>query len=490
MADVMDKLVSLCKRKGFVFQSSEIYGGLNGCWDYGPLGVELLRNIKDSWWRAMTFREDVEGLDSSILMHARVWEASGHVAGFTDPMVEDKKTNERYRLDQLLEENGIDVNGMGIEAMIEAAHQSDLKSPKGNELSEARQFNLMFKTFVGPLEDESAKIFLRPETAQGIFVNYLNVQSSMRQKLPFGIAQVGKAFRNEITTKNFLFRTREFEQMEMEFFCHPSESREWYQFWRDRRFKWYVDLGLSEERLILRDHEEAELAHYSVGTADVEYAFPFCEEGEYGELEGIAHRGDFDLRSHMEGKLVREGNELVVETDDDGKPKYPGSGKDLTYHDEEAKERFVPHVIEPAAGADRTVLAFICDAFDEEEITNEKGKTETRTVMRFHPRIAPVKVGVFPLLKNKPELVAKAMEVRALLQPYMTVFYDETGAIGRRYRRQDEVGTPFGVTIDFDTIGENGEENKDTVTLRERDSMEQRRVKIDDLLSLLLKEIM
>ena len=357
-------------------------------------------------------------------------------------------------------------------------------------LTEPREFNLMFETHIGAMQSDDSKAFLRPETAQGMFVNFRNVVDSSRVKVPFGIAQQGKSFRNEITPRNFTFRTREFEQMEMEFFCHPSESREWYQFWRDRRFKWYVDLGISEERLILRDHEEAELAHYSVGTADVEYAFPFCEEGEYGELEGIAHRGDFDLRSHMEGKLVREGNELVVETDGEGKPKYPGSGKDLTYHDEEAKERFVPHVIEPAAGADRTVLAFICDAFDEEEITNEKGKTETRTVMRFHPRIAPVKVGVFPLLKNKPELVAKAMEVRAMLQPYMTVFYDETGAIGRRYRRQDEVGTPFGVTIDFDTIGENGEENKDTVTLRERDSMEQRRVKIEDLLSLLLKEIM
>ena len=539
----MEKIVSLCKRRGFVFQSSEIYGGLNGLWDYGPLGIELKRNIKNAWWADMVTSHNeriqpegaprsfqMTGIESSIIMHPRVWKTSGHYDLFHDLMVDCRESKRRYRYDHIKGawvEHGEQkvfvsciTDGDAKEEITRRALQHfKLKSKYADQLTwhsevadlttvtetdqvlapdakelgtltEPREFNLMFETHIGAMQSDDSKAFLRPETAQGMFVNFRNVVDSSRVKVPFGIAQQGKSFRNEITPRNFTFRTREFEQMEMEFFCHPSESREWYQFWRDRRFKWYVDLGISEERLILRDHEEAELAHYSVGTADVEYAFPFCEEGEYGELEGIAHRGDFDLRSHMEGKLVREGNELVVETDGEGKPKYPGSGKDLTYHDEEAKERFVPHVIEPAAGVDRTVLAFICDAFDEEEITNEKGKTETRTVMRFHQRIAPVKVGVFPLLKNNPELVAKAMEVRALLQPYMTVFYDETGAIGRRYRRQDEVGTPFGVTIDFDTIGENGEENKDTVTLRERDSMEQRRVKIEDLLSLLLKEIM
>ena len=539
----MEKIVSLCKRRGFVFQSSEIYGGLNGLWDYGPLGIELKRNIKNAWWADMVTAHNeriqpkgaprqfqMTGIESSIIMHPRVWKTSGHYDLFHDMMVDCRETKRRYRYDHIkgawIEYGDQKVfiscitDGDAREEITKRALQyfkfkakyseqlkwnsqvMDLTSVEQSELvlapdakelgslTEPREFNLMFETHIGAMQNDDNKAFLRPETAQGMFVNFRNVVDSNRIKVPFGIAQQGKSFRNEITPRNFTFRTREFEQMEMEFFCHPSESREWYQFWRDRRFKWYVDLGISEKKLILRDHEEAELAHYSVGTADVEYSFPFCEEGEYGELEGIAHRGDFDLRSHMEGKLVREGDELVVEKDKNGKPKYPGSGKDLTYHDEESKERFVPHVIEPAAGADRTVLAFICDAFDEEEVTNDKGKTETRTVMRFHPRIAPVKVGVFPLLKNKPELVAKAMEIRAMLQPYMTVFYDETGAIGRRYRRQDEVGTPFGVTIDFDTIGDNGEENKDTVTLRERDSMEQRRVSVDDLLNILLKEIM
>ena len=539
----MEKIVSLCKRRGFVFQSSEIYGGLNGLWDYGPLGIELKRNIKNAWWADMVTAHNeriqpkgaprqfqMTGIESSIIMHPRVWKTSGHYDLFHDMMVDCRETKRRYRYDHIkgawIEYDDQKVfiscitDGDAREEItkralqyfkLKAKYSEQLKwnsqvvdltsveqpelvlAPDAKELgslTEPREFNLMFETHIGAMQNDDNKAFLRPETAHGMFVNFRNVVDSSRIKVPFGIAQQGKSFRNEITPRNFTFRTREFEQMEMEFFCHPSESREWYQFWRDRRFKWYVDLGISEEKLILRDHEEAELAHYSVGTADVEYSFPFCEEGEYGELEGIAHRGDFDLRSHMEGKLVREGDELVVEKDKNGKPKYPGSGKDLTYHDEESKERFVPHVIEPAAGADRTVLAFICDAFDEEEVTNDKGKTETRTVMRFHPRIAPVKVGVFPLLKNKPELVAKAMEIRAMLQPYMTVFYDETGAIGRRYRRQDEVGTPFGVTIDFDTIGENGEENKDTVTLRERDSMEQRRVSVDDLLNILLKEIM
>ena len=444
MADVMDKLVSLCKRKGFVFQSSEIYGGLNGCWDYGPLGVELLRNIKDSWWRAMTFREDVEGLDSSILMHARVWEASGHVAGFTDPMVEDKKTNERYRLDQLLEENGIDVNGMGIEAMIEAAHQSDLKSPKGNELSEARQFNLMFKTFVGPLEDESAKIFLRPETAQGIFVNYLNVQSSMRQKLPFGIAQVGKAFRNEITTKNFLFRTREFEQMEMQYFVQPGTQDKYFDYWRRERWEWCKSIGLPENKLSWHEHKGDELAHYASAAFDIQYEFPFGP----GEIEGIHNRSNFDLSQHEEF-----------------------SGKKLKYFDEENREKYVPYVIETSIGASRTTMACLVNAYHEEKV-----KWETRVVMRFHPRIAPMKAAILPLVKRDgmPDLARKVTED---LRRYFRVVYDDGGAIGRRYRRMDEVGTPFCITIDSESL-----ENQ-TVTVRQRDTMDQQRVPIEGLRS-------
>ncbi|MBC8326357.1 MAG: glycine--tRNA ligase [Verrucomicrobia subdivision 3 bacterium] len=486
----MDAIVSLCKRRGFVFQSSEIYGGLRGLWDYGPLGVELKRNIKEAWWRDMITTHDelaqpegtpstfqMVGIESSIIMHPRVWKTSGHYDLFADQMVDCRTCKSRFRADHV---------------STSECPQKPSKCPGDHEacdLTEPRDFNLMFETYVGALRDEENKAFLRPETAQGMFVNFKNVMDSNRVKIPFGIAQQGKSFRNEITPRNFTFRTREFEQMEMEFFCHPEESPKWYAYWRDRRFKWYTDLGIDPAKLILRDHDADELSHYSVGTADVEYAFPFCEEGEFGELEGIAHRGDFDLRSHMEGKLVREGDELVVEKGEDGNPKYPGSGKDMTILNEETKERYVPHVIEPAAGADRTVLAFICNAYHEETITNEKGKEETRVVMKFHPRIAPYKVGVFPLLKNKPELVAKAREVCNLLRPHMAVFYDEGGAIGRRYRRQDEAGTPYGVTIDFDTLGENGDEAKDTITLRGRDTMEQTRMPISELLPFLLEKI-
>jgi glycyl-tRNA synthetase len=417
------------------------------------------------------------GIESSIIMHPRVWKTSGHYDLFHDQMVDCRTCKARFRADHVASSE---------------CPQKPSKCPGEHEtceLTEPREFNLMFETYIGAMRDEDNKAFLRPETAQGMFVNFKNVVDSNRVKLPFGIAQQGKSFRNEITPRNFTFRTREFEQMEMEFFCHPEESPKWYAYWRDRRFKWYTDLGIDPEKLILRDHEQDELSHYSVGTADVEYAFPFCDEGEFGELEGVAHRGDFDLRSHMEGKLVRQGDELVVEQGEDGKPKYPGSGKDLTYFDDETKERFVPHVIEPAAGADRTVLAFICNAYTEETITNDKGKEEARIVMKFHPRIAPYKVGVFPLLKNKPELVAKAREVCNLLRPHMAVFYDEGGAIGRRYRRQDEAGTPYGVTIDFETLGENDSADKDTVTLRDRDTMEQTRMAISELLAFLLEKI-
>ena len=450
MADVMEKLVSLCKRKGFVFQSSEIYGGLNGCWDYGPLGVELLKNVKDAWWRAMTYREDVEGLDASILMHAKVWDASGHVAGFSDPMVEDKNTNERYRLDQLLEENGVDVTGLGMEAMMAKAIEVDLKSPKGNELSEARQFNLMFKTFVGPLEDESARIFLRPETAQGIFVNYLNVQSAMRQKLPFGIAQIGKAFRNEITTKNFLFRTREFEQMEMQYFVAPGTEDEHFEYWREERWNWFCSIGLPEKKLSWHEHQGDELAHYASAAFDIQYEFPFGP----GEIEGIHNRSNFDLSQHEQY-----------------------SGKKLQYFDEENRKKFVPYVVETSIGASRTTMACLVNAYQEEEV-----KGDTRVVMRFHPRMAPIKAAILPLVKRDgmPEI---ARTIAKDLRKYFRVEYDEGGAVGRRYRRMDEVGTPFCITVDSETLENN------TVTVRDRDSMAQQRVPIAELRTHLDKSI-
>ncbi|MEX0866378.1 MAG: glycine--tRNA ligase, partial [Pirellulales bacterium] len=337
-----------------------------------------------------------------------------------------------------------------------------------------REFNLMFKTYVGALSGEEGAAFLRPETAQGIFVNFKNVVDSTRVKIPFGIAQVGKSFRNEITPRNFTFRSREFEQMEIEFFCHPSESAQWYKYWRDRRFQWYTDLGLAGERLQLRDHDPDELSHYSTGTADIEYAFPFLPPGEYGELEGIAHRGDFDLRSHMEGKLDPDTCPLEVEKGPDGKPKYRGSGKDLQYRDELTNEKFTPHVIEPSAGADRATLAFLCEAYCEDEAPDESGKMQTRTVMKFHPRIAPLKAAIFPLVKKDgmPEI---AKDIYKTLKRQFPVFYDEKGAVGRRYRRQDEAGTPFCFTVDGETLRDK------TVTVRDRDSLEQRRVKIDDL---------
>ena len=442
--DVMEKLVSLCKRKGFIFQSSEIYGGLNGCWDYGPLGVELLRNIKDAWWTSMTYREDVEGIDASILMHPRTWEASGHVDSFSDPMVEDKKTNERFRLDHLLEDNGIDVAGLGTEEMSALLREHEIKSPKGNELSDPRQFNLMFKTFVGPLEDDSARVYLRPETAQGIFVNYLNVQQAMRQKLPFGIAQIGKAFRNEIHTKNFLFRTREFEQMEMQFFVAPGSQDHWFEYWREQRWNWFARVGLPERKLSWHEHQGDELAHYASAAFDIQYEFPFGPS----ELEGVHNRSDYDLTQHEQF-----------------------SGKQLKYFDESSREKYVPYVIETSVGASRTCMACLAEAYHEEEV-----KGEQRVVMRFHPRIAPIKAAVLPLVKRDgmPDIAHKITED---LRPYMRVTYDESGAIGRRYRRMDEVGTPFCLTVDSDTL-----ENQ-TVTVRDRDTMQQERVPIAELRS-------
>jgi len=350
-------------------------------------------------------------------------------------------------------------------------------------LTAPREFNLMFKTIVGALGSEDDTAYLRPETAQGIFVNFKNVLDSTRVRLPLGIAQIGKSFRNEITPRNFTFRSREFEQMEIEFFCHPDQSADWYKYWRDRRYKWYLDLGLAADKLILREHTPEELAHYSLGTADIEYAFPFMAEGEFGELEGVSHRGDFDLRSHIEGKLVREGDELVVEKNEKGKPKHRGSGKDLAYFDDLTKQRYVPHVIEPSAGADRATLAFLCEAYTEDEVPDDKGKLSSRVYMKFHPRLAPIKAAVFPLVK-KDGMPEVAKEIYGAIKPHFAAFYDEKGAVGRRYRRQDEIGTPFCITVDGQTL-EDG-----TVTFRDRDTLEQWRVKKEDCVEELRKRLM
>jgi glycyl-tRNA synthetase len=423
----MDRIVNLAKRRGFVFPSSEIYGGFRSTWDYGPLGVLLKRNVKEAWWRAMVqCRDDIVGLDAAILMAPRVWEASGHVATFSDPLVDCRNCKERFRADQLPDSGACPNCG---------AKES---------FTEARQFNLMFKTYVGPVEDDASVAWLRPETAQGIFVNFPQVQTTSRKKPPFGIAQIGKAFRNEITPGNFTFRTREFEQMELEYFVPPEEGQKWFEYWCAERLRWYRDLGIPDDLLRLRPHEADELSHYSAGTADVEYLYPWG----WGELEGIANRTDFDLSKHAEF-----------------------SGKDLTYFDQEGDRRYVPHVIEPSAGADRATLAFLLAAYDEEEV-----RGETRTVLRLDPRLAPIKVAVLPLSKNE-RLSPTAKEVAASLRPSFQIDYDEAGAIGRRYRRHDEIGTPFCVTVDFETLDDKA------VTIRERDSMTQERVSIDDLVS-------
>ena len=429
----MDKVVNLAKRRGFVFPSSEIYGGLGSCWDYGPLGVELKRNVKEAWWRdTVTTRPDVVGLDCAIMMHPRVWEASGHVKNFTDPLVDCKKCKQRFRAD----------------------HIGELQCPEkpskhpgecGGELTDARQFNLMFKTHMGPVEESAATVYLRPETAQGIFVNFVNVVNSARMRPPFGIAQIGKSFRNEITPGNFLFRTREFEQMELEFFVKPGEDDAWFRYWLDRRLAWYKSYGLNPERLRLRPHASDELAHYAKGCSDVEYLFPIG----WQELEGIANRTDFDLKQHIEH-----------------------SGKDLSFFDDQTKEHYVPYVIEPSAGADRSLLAFLVDAYVEDEIEGEP-----RIMLRLHPSLAPFKAAVFPLMK-KGGLAEKAGEVVDLLRPHVAVTYDHAGSIGRRYRRQDEIGTPLGITIDFQTLED------ETVTVRDRDTTHQERVALADLVSL------
>jgi len=418
----MEKIVSLCQRRGFIFPSSEIYGGLSSCWDYGPLGVELKRNVKEAWWRAnVQQRDNVVGLDTAILMHPDIWRASGHIEGFSDPLVDCKNCHQRWRADEL----------------------EDNKCPScGGDLTDPRQFNLMFKTFMGPVEDESSVVFLRPETAQGMFVNFQNVQNTTRKKLPFGIAQIGKSFRNEITTGNFIFRTREFEQMEIEFFVTPGTDKKWFDYWLEERLNWYINLGIKEQNLKLRPHEQSELAHYARECCDINYLFPIG----WSELEGVANRGDFDLGQHA-----------------------TSSGKGLDYFDEETKEHFIPYVIEPSAGVDRTVLAVLCDAYSE-----EPDKDETRVLLRLHPTLAPYKMAVLPLSK-KEHLATVAKQIYSDLRDCWMVTYDDAQSIGRRYRRQDEIGTPYCITVDFQSLEDN------MVTVRERDSMNQIRIPIAEL---------
>ena len=590
----MEKIVSLCKRRGFVFQSSEIYGGLNGLWDYGPLGVELKRNLKNYWWRVIVHeRDDVVGMDGSILTHPAVLKASGHVEGFADLMVDCRLTNERFKADQIPFQEGTiftyesardampsddgllalaqlaetdqepqinkdismsDAVSLGLRIaqrrnlfisaptnepesveqffldllpellrnpkseweerfrlgysipprrlcgdsfrVLVRPGESDSRAKKtarlfyqkrglrlpvlsqvskervsqtqefnpenGAELTAPRPFNLMFQTQLGASSDPSSIAYLRPETAQSIFVQFKNILEVSRKKLPFGIAQIGKAFRNEINPRNFTFRSREFEQMELEYFCRPEQGMELLEYWKEERLTFYENIGIPRSKLHVLTVPDEERAFYSKGTYDIEYDFPFGRQ----ELEGVAYRTDYDLSQHQKA-----------------------SGKALEYFDEETKQRFVPHVVEPSAGVDRTVLALICEAYSEDQAPDEKGKMETRVVLRFHPRLAPIKCGVFPLLKNNSQLVAKAKMIVELLRPHMTVFYDESGAIGRRYRRQDEIGTPFGLTVDFETLGEKDPALRDTVTLRDRDSMKQERVAIQDLPAILRERL-
>ena len=473
----VEKIVSLAKRRGFVFQSSEIYGGLNGCWDYGPLGVELLKNIKEEWWRSMTYRDDVEGLDAAILMHPKVWEASGHVENFTDPMIDCKNCKARFRLDTLSEnfsakkkERALrslnakvkDKNAEELQTLTEDASKngSDLFAAvlDGKELApilleelncplcgtfspftNPRNFNLMFKTYLGSVSESGSEIFLRPETAQGIFVNFINVLNSSRQKIPFGIAQTGKAFRNEINTKNFLFRTREFEQMEMQYFVHPSDDKKYFDSWKELRMQWFKDLGMDTDKLRFHPHPEDKLAHYAKEAVDIEYEFPFG----WGEIEGIHNRTDFDLSKHQEY-----------------------SKKSQMYFDETTKEKILPYIIETSAGASRSFMAFLTDAYREEEVNGEM-----RTVLKLHPKLAPLKAAVLPLV-NKDGLDEKAEKIASDLRKHFRIFYDDKGAVGRRYRRMDEIGTPFCITVDHTTM-EDG-----TVTVRNRDTMEQERIEI------------
>ena len=433
---LMEKIVSLSKRRGFIFPGSEIYGGVGSTYDYGPLGVELKMNIKNAWWTSMTHRRDIVGLDAAILMHPKVWEASGHLDGFTDPMIDCKQCKSRFREDELSQKN-IDSGQCP-------------KCGTKDSLTEARQFNLMFKTHIGPLEDNASVAYLRPETAQGIYVNFKNILDTSRQKIPFGIAQIGKAFRNEITPGNFIFRTREFEQMEMQYFVHPDDDEKYFEIWIEERLKWYEDLGINKKKLQLHEHSEDELAHYAKKAFDIEYEYPFG----WKELEGIHNRTDFDLKRHIEH-----------------------SGKKLDYFDEKNNERFVPYIIETSAGVDRTALTCLVDAYVEEEVKGEK-----RVVLKFAPKIAPIKVGIFPLV-NKDGLPEIAEKISNDIGKNFAIFYDSKGAIGRRYRRMDEAGTPFGITVDHQTL-EDG-----TVTLRDRDTMAQDRVSADQINSVLSEKL-
>ena len=482
----LDDIVSLCKRRGFIFQSSEIYGGLASCYDYGPLGVELKRNVRQAWWRAVVqMRDDVVGLDCSILMHPMVWKSSGHADKFADLVTVCRKCNTRSRVDHLKDKKSDHAEEHTEHVAIDAAAAQDLSRKvcpscgAVGQFGEPMAFKLMFETQMGANVDDTMTLFLRPETAQGIFANFRNVLDTTRVKIPFGIAQIGKSFRNEVTTKAFIFRTREFEQAELEFFCAPGTDDEWFEHWKSRRFAWYLDLGIKKENLRFREHAKDELAHYAKGCVDVEYRFPFGS-GDWQELEGIANRADYDLRQHQRGMRTMNdwynaGRNLMAISLKEEDPDYLKGP--LSYFDEQTHQRFIPYVIEPSAGIDRSTLAFLVDAYDEDEIDGEP-----RNVLRFHPALAPVKVAVFPLVKKDgmPEVARKIYDD---LKRHLTCFYDEKGAIGRRYRRQDEAGTPYCITVDGQTRQDN------TVTLRDRDSTKQDRINIDQLKPLLREKM-
>ena len=457
----METIVNLCKSRGFVYPGSEIYGGLSNSWDFGPLGVEFKNNVKKAWWKKFIQESPYNvGLDAAILMNPEVWVATGHVGGFSDPLMDCKDCKTRHRADKLIENfTGESADGWENEKMLSFIQENHFKCPNcgGENFTDIRQFNLMYKTFQGVTEDAKNEIYLRPETAQGIFVNFNSVQRTTRKKLPFGIGQVGKSFRNEITPGNFIFRIREFEQMELEFFCKPDTDLEWFAYWKEFCRNWLFSLGMTEENLRFRDHRPEELSFYSKATTDVEYLFPFG----WGELWGIADRTDYDLKRHQEH-----------------------SGKDLTYFDQETGEHYVPYVVEPSLGADRMALAFLCDAYDEEVVDAEKN--DTRVVLRLHPFLAPFKAAVLPLSKK---LGGKAQEVHQLLSKYFMVDYDESGSIGKRYRRQDEIGTPLCITVDFETVGDGEKSADNCVTVRDRDSMEQVRIPIDQLVSYVEKKM-
>ena len=457
----METIVNLCKSRGFVYPGSEIYGGLSNSWDFGPLGVEFKNNVKKAWWKKFIQESPYNvGLDAAILMNPEVWVATGHVGGFSDPLMDCKDCKTRHRADKLIEDfTGESADGWENEKMLSFIQENHIKCPTcgGENFTDIRQFNLMYKTFQGVTEDAKNEIYLRPETAQGIFVNFNSVQRTTRKKLPFGIGQVGKSFRNEITPGNFIFRIREFEQMELEFFCKPDTDLEWFAYWKEFCRNWLFSLGMTEENLRFRDHRPEELSFYSKATTDVEYLFPFG----WGELWGIADRTDYDLKRHQEH-----------------------SGKDLTYFDQETGEHYVPYVVEPSLGADRMALAFLCDAYDEEVVDAEKN--DTRVVLRLHPFLAPFKAAVLPLSKK---LGGKAQEVHQLLSKYFMVDYDESGSIGKRYRRQDEIGTPLCITVDFETVGDGEKSADNCVTVRDRDSMEQVRIPIDQLVSYVEKKM-